>query len=65
VPPEAFGSGAVVLRSLKKSCKKKLGCGRDGQKGTVVEVKGKEVRKGWFSAGLRLGVDFVKIFWIF
>ena len=56
----ASGSGDKGLPSLKKDDEKKLGWGGDGGKGSVEEVRGKEVRKRCFSAGLRLGVDFVK-----
>ncbi len=45
---------------MKKDDEKKLGWGGDGGKGSVGEVRGEEVRKRCFSAGLRLGVDFVK-----
>jgi hypothetical protein len=56
----ASGSGDRGLPSLRKDDEKKLGWGGDGGKGRVGEVRGKEVRKRCFSAGLRLGVDFVK-----
>lgn len=56
----AVGSGDKGLLSLKKDDEKKLGWEGNGGKGSVGEMKGKEVGKRCFSAGLRLGVDFVK-----
>ena len=50
----------VFFKIIKKDDEKKLGWERGGGKGSVGEVRGKEVRKRCFSAGLRLGVDFVK-----
>lgn len=52
----------MTQESCKKDVKKKLGWEGSERKRNVEEVKGKEVGKRLFSAGLRFGIDFVFFF---